>query len=119
MRANHIPIEQQLINMINATQDFTYPLLTKRYIVGMESKFEGTNPSQQYLGIYNDVYKAVNEHKPQETFGGWLDKETGKYCVDSGMSFDDEDVALDWAKVYHQKAIYDSYDNKVIFVDKV
>jgi hypothetical protein len=117
MRANTISIEQQLVNKINAKIDFTYPLLTERYIVGMHERYKGTNPSLEYTNVYKDVYDAVKSTDRQETFGGWLDTETNEYCVDAGLSFYSLDIALDFAKSYSQKAIYDTVEDKVIFVE--
>ena len=120
MRNIIITPSQRIVNMINAKQDFTYPLLTKRYIVGMVSKFEGANPSLEYTNIYTDVSEAIKDctEHPQHTFGGWLNKETNTYCVDSGASFDDLDNALGWAESYNQICIYDSVDGVIINVNK-
>ena len=117
MRAISISTEQGIINKINAKVDFTYPNETLRYLVGVINLYQGSNPSQEYKNIYEDVYKAVKDAGAQRTIGGWLDKETNKYDVDLGCSFSDLDVALDWARAYNQKAIYDSVKDKVIYVD--
>ena len=112
MTSKETPIQQQIINKINAKVDFTYPLKTKRYIVGIKELHKSKNPSLQYDDIYKDVYGFVNDSKANATIGGWLDK--GLYYVDEGFSIDNLYKAVTIAERHGQLAIYDTKEEKVI-----
>jgi len=117
MRTNEITIEQNIINVINAKNDFTYPLSTKRYIVGIKELHKSNNPSLKYKNIYKDVYATVKEirtNNENTTIGGWYNEDDGFYYVDRGISIDNLKEAIKTAKKYNQLAIYDSLDKKVI-----
>jgi len=117
MRANEITIEQNLINVINSKNDFTHPLRTKRYIVGIKELHKSNNPSLKYTDIYKDVYAIVKEirnTKNNTTLGGWYNESEGLYYVDKGQSIDNLKEAIKIAKKYSQIAIYDTKVNKVI-----
>mgnify|MGYP003624443881 CR=1 FL=1 len=101
--------EQKIINKINAKANFTYPNVTKRYIVGKKLLHESKNPSLYYQNIYKDVYKFLNsDSKPNKTFGGWFNDETQTYCVDLGKSYNSLKKAVKIAKKYNQICIYDT-----------
>ena len=102
-------VEQKIINKINAKVDFTYPNITKRYIVGKKLLHESRNPSLYYQNIYKDVYKFLNsDSKPNETLGGWFNDKTQTYCVDLGKSYNNLEKAIKTAKKYNQICIYDT-----------
>ena len=120
MRNMLVTTAQHLVNKINAKVDFTYPKVTKRYIVGVRSLHTSKNPSIFYDGIYKDTKIAIDFIEERGgTIGGWLDTDTGLYHVDKGLDFDDLDIALDWGRAYHQKAIYDTEDDKVIVIESL
>ena len=62
--------EQTIINKINAKVNFTYPSVTKRYIVGKELLHESKNPSLYYQNIYKDIYKKYNQICIYDTLTG-------------------------------------------------
>ena len=108
-------IEQTIINKINAKVNFTYPNVTKRYIVGKKLLHESRNPSLYYRYIYSDVYKFLNdESKPNKTFGGWFNDETQTYCIDLGKSYNSLKKAVKTAKKYNQVCIYDTFTGLTI-----
>ena len=101
--------EQKIINKINAKVDFTYPNVTKRYIVGKELLHESKNPSLYYENVYRQVYFFVNnDTTPNKTFGGWFNDDTQTYCVDLGKSYNSLKKAIKIAKKYKQVCIYDT-----------
>ena len=59
MRHNTIPLEQALINKINATQEFTYPKGVRIPDTTPELLHRSYNPSLNYDEVYRDVYGAV------------------------------------------------------------
>ena len=59
MRNNEVSIQQQVVNFINSRQDFTFPKITKRYVVGVNNLYTGKNPSLDYNSVYEDVYKVT------------------------------------------------------------
>ena len=118
MTHKNIPIEQQIVNKINAKQEFTYPNETKRYIVGIKELHKSLNPSYHWKDETVKVYyavQAINEGL-NLTIGQWFDKETKEYCIDLGTSLDSLPQALKLAKNNNQKAIYDSLKKEVIFL---
>ena len=101
--------EQKIINKINAKVNFTYPNVTKRYIVGKELLHESKNPSLYYENVYRQVYFFVNnDTTPNKTFGGWFNDETQTYCIDLGKSYNSLKKAIKIAKKYNQVCIYDT-----------
>ena len=105
--------QQNIINKINAKQDFTVNLTnqSKRYIVGVKNLFTGSNPSTQYETIYKDI---MNPEAKFDSVGGWLDKDSMIYFVDYSMQLDNLSDALQLAKENNELAIWDSLDNKEI-----
>lgn len=125
MRSQQITQSQHLINQINARQDFTFPLKTKRYVVGINNLHASKNPSINFTEssevISESLHKLAsfnnNISDNISTLGGWLDQDTNIYHIDEGISTSDLDKALDLAVLYNQKAIYDSYKDKVININ--
>ena len=112
--------EQKIINKINAKVDFTYPSVTKRYIVGKELLHESRNPSLYYQNIYKDVYKFLNsDSKPNKTFGGWFNDDTQTYCVDLGKSYNSLKKVIKIAKKYNQMCIYDTLTGLTIDINEI
>ena len=105
--------EQQLVNKINAKQDFTYSItgVNKRYVIGVKTLFMGKNPSLQYNLIYDDIYNLDNRF---DSVGGWLDTETGIYYVDYSVQMDDLFDAMQLARENNELAIYDTVENTEI-----
>jgi len=105
--------QQNIINKINAKQDFTINLTenAKRYIVGVKNLFSGSNPSTQYDNIYKDI---MNPDKDFDSVGGWLDKDSMIYFVDYSMQLNNLSDALELAKQHNELAIWDSIENKEI-----
>ena len=105
--------QQNIINKINAKQDFTINLKenTKRYIVGVKNLFTGSNPSTQYETIYKDI---MNREEKFDSVGGWLDKDSMIYFVDYSMQINNLSDALELAKQHNELAIWDSLENKEI-----
>ena len=89
--------QQNIINKINAKQDFTINLTdqSKRYIVGVKNLFTGSNPSTQYETIYKDI---MNPETKFDSVGGWLDTDSMIYFVDYSMQLDNLSDALQLAK---------------------
>ena len=105
--------QQNIINKINAKQDFTVNLTdqSKRYIVGVKNLFSGSNPSTQYDNIYKDI---MNPDQKFDSVGGWLDKDSMIYFVDYSMQLNNLSDALELAKQHNELAIWDSLENKEI-----
>ena len=105
---------QNLINKVNAKQDFTFVIgHSRRYVAGCQTLFEGTNPSQQYNNIYEDFNNLNNIY---DTIGGWSDSETGIYYVDYCKSYNNLFDAIEQAKLNNEIAIYDTIENKEIII---
>lgn len=112
--------KQDIINRINAKQDFTYNLKNKsfkldfnyNYIVGAENIYIGKNPS-----LFFDMCLKVDlNNKEFCNVGGWLDKKTGIYYVDYSYNMETLFNALTLAKIHYQKSIFDIKNNKVIYL---
>ena len=119
MRSNEISIQQQVVNFINSKQEFTFPKITKRYVVGVRSLYIGKNPSQTYGHIYEDVYKVTAEildlNKSDDvTIGGWMSE--GLYYVDEGRTLDNLEEAMAMGQLKNQQYIYDTVEGKDIKV---
>ena len=114
MRKQTVRKEQELVNKINAKQDFTYNLTgsKRRYVVGVKNLFMGKNPSLQYNLIHNDIYNL--ENTKYDSVGGWLNSITGIYYVDYSIQVDDLFDALHLARQNGEIAIWDSVENKEI-----
>ena len=118
MRGNYINLDQQIVNKINAKQNFTFDLSNskKRYVVSIKNIYKGKNPSLWHESILtiNSIIKKDSLLKDfYDSFGGWSDK-TNTYYVDLNIHFNDLQTALNVAKQNKQKAIYDIKTKKVI-----
>ena len=120
MRPSEINTVQNIINKINAKQEFTHNLndaVTGRYIVSIKNIYTGKNPSLKTdLNLIISKY-IDNEIKFSESFfydsiGTWLND--GIYYVDANIHFYDLNFAIEAAKLNNQKAIYDKIKNITI-----
>lgn len=87
----------------------------KRYVVA--------NTHNEYKNIWSkEVQELLKQAKENMyiydnvTIGGWTDEVTGKYYIDAGMSTDELEYALNVARYYKQLAIYDTKENKSIYL---
>jgi hypothetical protein len=73
--------------------------------------FTGKNPSL----FLKDTWKVVEDafDSDHELLGGWL-SEDDIYFLDYGMSITDLRIAMKFARVNGQSAIYDNVSQKVI-----
>tara|TARA_R110000744_G_scaffold87718_1_gene171175 strand:+ start:41 stop:385 length:345 start_codon:yes stop_codon:yes gene_type:complete len=110
---------QRLINKVNAKQDFTYNLTDnrQRYIVSIESVYNGLNPSIEF----DLITKVSNilETNNFDSLGGWFNVENENYCLDLNIHLSDLTTALKLAKVNKQTAIFDSKNNLVIYLNNI
>ena len=112
---------QRIINKSNSKIDFTIDLkpLTARYIVSIKNIYYGKNPSLKY-DLNKDINEAINRthtiSKYYDSIGGWKD-ENQNYCLDANIHFHNIHLALETAKIFKQKAIFDKVNNEVILVD--
>ena len=118
MRDIKIPKHQQIVNKINAMQDFTYYKKKKcklRYVVGCNNLYKGENPSMQWFNS-NEKIDEILKDETFEGVGGWLDKENNIYYVDAVKTYLTLSVAMGMANMFKEKAIYDTKENKVLKV---
>ena len=118
MRGNYIELNQQIVNKINAKQNFTFDLSNskKRYVVSIKNIYKGKNPSLWHDSIImiNSIIKKNSLVKDfYDSFGGWADN-NNTYFLDLNIHFNDLQTALNIAKQNNQKAIYDIETKKVI-----
>ena len=81
MRSKEVPIEQQIINKINAKVDFIYPATTKHFVC-YETLHYSNNPSLKYEDIYKDIYSIIEK---DIAIKGYLHKKSGVYTVYMGI----------------------------------
>lgn len=118
MRGINIKENQIILNKINSKVEFTHEFgvdAQKRYVVGSQGIYKGTNPSLD-PDILQRVTDALNKPFFLDSIGGWLDKDTGEYCVDANMHYGDIDMALLMANIHQQKAIYDKESGDVLYL---
>ncbi len=113
-------IKQDIINKINAKQDFTFNLKNKsfkldneyNYIVGTENIYTGKNPSLQF----DLILKVDLKNKLYCNIGGWFDKDNKTYYLDYSYNIHTLQSALNLAKLHNQKSIFDIKNNNVIYL---
>ena len=122
MRTKEIKLSQQIINNANYKQDFTINIsndktINNRYVVSCYSLYLGNNPSLDFelLTNVNDICENCN--LMFDSIGGWLNKETNIYSLDANMHFDNLELALKFAKVNKQLAIFDKETKQVIYLN--
>ena len=113
-RLIEISPQQDVVNKINAKADFTHNInqtRLERYTVSTKNVFTGKNPSL----FLKDTWKVVDDafNSDHELLGGWL-SEDDIYFLDYGMSITDLRIAMKFARVNGQSAIYDNVSQKVI-----
>lgn len=111
---------QKIINLCNTKIDFTFELNKNDapYIVSVKSLYCGKNPSLDFelnLKISDAINKTKIISKYYDSIGGWTD-EKNNFCVDANVHFYNKTLAIDTAKVFNQKAIFDKKNNKVITI---
>lgn len=112
-----ITITQQINNKANARRDFTTYLSksNSRYILSVKNLYTGKNPS-----ICFDLISRISdtvEKNIYDSIGGWIDTKTNIYYLDANIHFDSLRECISNAKSYGELAIYDTVDNKVIYID--
>lgn len=113
-RIIEISPQQDVVNKINAKADFTHNInrtRLERYTVSTKNVFTGKNPSLFLKDTWKVVEDALNSD--HELLGGWL-SEDDIYFLDYGISITDLRIAMQFARVNEQSAIYDNVANKVI-----
>jgi len=113
-RLTEISPQQNIVNKINAKADFTHNInrtRLERYTVSTKNVFTGKNPSLSLKNTWKVVEDAFNSD--HELLGGWL-SEDDIYFLDYGISITDLRIAMKFARVNEQSAIYDNVANKVI-----
>lgn len=112
---NTLPLDLELVNMINAKQGFSAPLIEdpKRYVVGYKNVLQASNPSM-HSKVYRLVHTALTDApEGAEIFGGWL-ADDGTYYLNYSTTHDGLTVALDIAFMRGELAIWDRLECKEI-----
>jgi len=112
-----ITITQQINNKANARRDFTTYLSKSkdRYILAVKNLYTGKNPS-----ICFDLISRISETIEKniyDSIGGWMDPKTNIYYLDANMHFNNLSECISNAKGLGEIAIYDTIDNKVIYIN--
>ena len=118
-RNNEMTVRQDLINKVNAMQNFTHNLTPNksRYVVSLKSIYKGYNPSIKF-DLIQKVYSILdNKNHSFDSLGGWYNERTKLYCLDLNLHLSDLSTALKLAKVNDQNAIYDSKKELVIYLN--
>lgn len=119
MRAIQLTLQQAILNKANSMTDFTYYLKESskknRYIVSISEIYKGPNPSLQ-SNLLTEINKAVSNAN-FDSIGGWHNKEENVYCLDANIHFNDIVKAKILAAANLQVAIYDDFENKVIYIN--
>ena len=121
MENNEINTVQKIVNLCNTKNDFTFELNKNdaQYIVSVKNIYKGKNPSLQFdlnLKIQETINKINIVSKYYDSIGGWMDA-NNNFCVDVNTHFYNLSLAIDTAKVFKQKAIFDKKNNKVILIN--
>lgn len=119
MRNMTIDLKQQVVNRINAGQEFTCPEFTLAYVVGIKELHKSKNPSLYWDNIYDDIYPIVDKiqseyPEPHTTIGQWYNKETGEYVVDEGITLSNLEDAIALGKKHNQICIWDAVKDEII-----
>jgi len=120
-RNNEMTIRQDLINKVNAKQNFTHNLTPNksRYVVSLKSIYKGFNPSIKF-DLIQKVYSILDlKNHSFDSLGGWYDERTRVYCLDLNLHVSDLSTALKLAKVNEQISIYDSEKKLVIYLNNI
>lgn len=119
MRATKTELSQTILNKANNKIDFTHYLKEsskqKRYIVSITEIYKGTNPSLQF-DLLTKISKIIHFNN-FDSIGGWYNNEDKMYCVDANIHFNDIVKAKIIAAANKQVAIFDSKENKVIYIN--
>jgi len=112
-----ITVTQQINNKANAKRDFTTYLSKSkdRYILSVKNIYTGTNPS-----ICFDLISRIGDTIDKNIYdsvGGWIDPETNIYYLDANMHFNSLSECISNAKGLGELAIYDTLENKVIYIN--
>ena len=112
---NNTTISQNITNKAHAKKDFTTYLNNSegRYIVSMKNIFTGKNFANCHDMIIR-VSKIVNS-KFYDSIGGWNFE--GTYFVDANLHFENLDLAIQSAKNRNEIAIFDTKENKTIYIN--
>ena len=117
MREQTLTLNQIILNKANSKEDFTYIIdkeATGRYVVATESLYKGANPSiDRKLRL--KISEALIHPVEYDSIGGWMSPE-GEYYLDANWHLEDLDKALYIGEVFKQLAIYDTLEDKVIFI---
>jgi hypothetical protein len=118
MRAIKISTVQAVLNNCNSRINFTYYLdennIKDRYIVSVKNIYTGKNAS-----IVTNLNLKISEiigTKKYHSIGGWLDKKTNLYYIDANLHFNNIESAKLLAIKNEQIAIYDTLENKEIYI---
>tara|TARA_R110000772_G_scaffold149540_1_gene260282 strand:+ start:338 stop:685 length:348 start_codon:yes stop_codon:yes gene_type:complete len=109
---------QDLINKINAKQDFTYNLMQDdaRYVVSYKKAiYKGVNPS--LFDNLRTILRTEINLKNCSSIGGWLNKKTNIYYLNRNLHFSDINTALMFARQNNQLAIFDKKENLLIYLN--
>lgn len=119
MRATKTTLSQTILNKANNKIDFTHYLKEsskqKRYIVSITEIYKGTNPSLQF-DLLTKISKIIHFNN-FDSIGGWYNNDTKMYCVDANLHFNDIIKAQILGAANKQVAIFDSLENKVIYIN--
>lgn len=112
---------QKIVNLCHTRKDFTYEINknSANYIVSIKSIYRGKNSSLcfELNQKINDILSKKNIiSKYYDSIGGWKD-EDGNFCIDANVHFYNLSLAIDTAKAFSQKAIFDKKNNKVILIN--
>jgi len=122
MITKKIKLSQQIINNANYKQNFTINIgientVKNRYIVSCYPLYLGGNPSLDFDLLSKVSAICDNCNSLFDSVGGWLDKETNLYSLDANLHFDELDIALRFANVNKQLAIFDKETEQVIYLN--
>mgnify|MGYP003674860913 FL=1 len=112
-----ITITQQVNNKANAKRDFTTYLSKSkdRYILAVKNLYTGKNPSTCF-DLISRISDTIDKNI-YDSVGGWMDTKTDIYYLDANMHFDSLNECISNAKGLGELAIYDTIDNKVIYIN--